>query len=68
MGPEKCFDLPRVVNSELYHYNYFYKYLCLWFEYVELDHEAHECLETDNLDDRHIKRRDDCLKAYESSV
>lgn len=66
LGPEKCFDLPRVTNSDLYHYNYFYKYFCLWSQFVEFDAEASACLETETLNELHINQRDDCLKAYES--
>lgn len=55
VGPEKCFELPRVLNNELYHYNFFYKYLCLWLEYVELDVEANGCLDIETLDELNIK-------------
>ena len=65
MGPEKCFLLPRVFDDELYHYNYFYKYLCLYMEFVEMEEETHECLDIDNIDNLLIKERNDCLKLYE---
>ena len=68
MGPEKCFELPMVTNDQIYLYNYFYKYLCLMFEYVELDEEAVLCLDAENIDDRLIYGRDSCLKAYESEL
>ena len=68
MGPEKCFLLPRVYDDILYHYNYFYKYLCLYNDYVELEEEAHECLDVNNIDDLLIKERDDCLKELERYV
>jgi hypothetical protein len=61
MGPEKCFLLQRAFDNELYHYTYFYKYLCLYMEFVEMEEEVHECLDIDKIDDLLINDRNDCL-------
>lgn len=42
--------------------------MCLIFDYVELDEEAVLCLDAENIDDRLINGRDNCLKAYESEL
>ena len=58
MDPDSCFILPRVINDNLYHYNYFYKYLCLYMNLVEMDSEAKTCLDIDNIDDLLLYQRD----------
>jgi hypothetical protein len=66
MGPEQCFILTRVVNSEFYHYNLVYKYLCLYMNYVEMDVEASTCLDIETIhDDLLFYERNQCLKQYE---
>lgn len=37
LGPEKCLVMARVTDEKNYIYNLFYKYLCLYFELVELE-------------------------------
>ena len=66
MGPDKCFILPRVLNDEEYHFNYFYKYLCLYMNLVDIDQEASSCLDIDNIDDLLLYERNQCLINYES--
>jgi hypothetical protein len=51
MGPEQCLILTRVVNSNLYHYNLVYKYLCLYMNNVEMDGEASTCLSVESIQD-----------------
>lgn len=65
MGPQKCFLLQRAFDNELYHYNYFYKYFCLYMEFVEMEEEVQECLDVDKIDDLLINERNDCLQLYE---
>jgi hypothetical protein len=36
--------LPENIDTETYHFSYFYKYMCLYLKKVELDTVAAECL------------------------
>jgi hypothetical protein len=65
MGPERCFLLPRAFDSEHYHYTYFFKYICLYMEFVEMEYEALNCLAIESMDNLLIYERNSCLKLYE---